>query len=85
MVTPIYAPLKWRDVISYVLALGCLLAVLFAHFLARLLYRNWKLDRLKKREMERAGLLRQSQISDSAELVEDREHDNLAFRKIAEL
>ena len=52
MVTPIYAPLKWVDISSYVLAVGCILAVLLVHFLARLLFRRWKVHKLPKKERE---------------------------------
>jgi hypothetical protein len=45
MVKPIYAPLKWRDLSSYILALGCVIAVLVIHFIARLIYRKWKIHK----------------------------------------
>ena len=50
MVKPIYAPLKWRDVSSYILAVGCIIAVLVVHFIARVTFRRWKIKKLDKKE-----------------------------------
>ena len=57
LVTPIYAPLKWVDVSSYLLAVGCIVAVLVVHFLARLLFRRWKVSKLEAKVGPRASLL----------------------------
>ena len=62
MVKPIYPPLKWVDIASYILAGGCIVAVLAVHFLARLLFRKWKLKKLDQRRDPRASLLK-SQLS----------------------
>ena len=49
-VKPIYKPLNWRDVQSYILALGCVLATLLIHFICRLVYRKWKEPILKAKD-----------------------------------
>lgn len=73
MVKPIYAPLTWVDLQSYILAVGCVIAVLIIHFLARLAYRKLKLDRLKQKDRQLPNL-RES-------LLEDTKDDHLSFEK----
>jgi hypothetical protein len=75
MVKPIYAPLPWNNVTSYILALGCVLAVLVVHFLARLLYRRWKLEKLRLKDRNRPNFnLRES-------LIEETHDSHLSFEK----
>jgi hypothetical protein len=67
-VKPIYGPLTFVDYQSYLISLGCLLIALLIHFLARLAFRKWKLNRLKEKDELALSLLghgtRLSQISD---------------------
>lgn len=80
MVKPIYAPLKWVDAVSYILAIGCVVAVLVVHFVARLLFRRWKMTKLKERD-GKDGLLRSQVTEDISEEIEIEAKENNTFRK----
>jgi len=46
-VKPIYKPIPWNDVASYIIAIGCIIAVLLIHYIARVVFRRWKLKKLQ--------------------------------------
>jgi hypothetical protein len=56
-VKPIYAPIDWVSVGSYIIAVSSLLLTILVHFIGRVVYRKWKSQKITVNSINEALLL----------------------------